>query len=103
LEGACWLTWKVRGDNYPPSEYVSLPGLERLLRGARGVLGIRKVTRVYFAQSYGDAWRGLGGTQVGMKRLLFALLAPVHLAIRPFGGSVDLFLPSLRVVYRIDR
>jgi SAM-dependent methyltransferase len=97
-----WLTWKVRGMRYAPSEYVSLPGLERLLRAAAGGRRVRKATRVYFADHYGEAWRDLGGTQLRLKRLLFILLAPVHLLLSPFGGSADLFLPSLRVVYRID-
>jgi hypothetical protein len=58
---------------------------------------------VYFAGSYAEAWRSLGGTQIVLKRVLFILLAPLHLLVMPFGGSADLFLPSLRVVYRIDR
>lgn len=98
-----WLTWKVRGMRYAPSEYVSLPGLERLLRSVPGVRRIEKATRVYFAESYAAAWRGLGGTQTGLKRVLFVLLAPVHFVLAPFGGSADLLLPSLRVVYRIER
>jgi hypothetical protein len=58
---------------------------------------------VYFATGYAEAWRSLAGTHVGLKRSLFALLAPVHALLAPFGGSADLFLPSLRVVWRIDK
>ena len=35
-----WITWKVRGKRYPPSEYLSLPGLERLIRESPGVTRI---------------------------------------------------------------
>jgi len=98
-----WLTWKVRGERYHPSEYLSLPALAGLLRALPEVTRIEKRTRVYFADSYAHAWRDLGGTQTGMKRAVFALLAPVHAALAPFGGSADLFLPSLRVVWRVDK
>lgn len=99
--GREWLTWKVRGKRYHPSEYLSLPGLERHLRRAAGGRAVRKATTVYFARSYGEAFATLGGSQVGLKRALFALLAPVHALLRLAGGSADLVLPSLRVVYRI--
>jgi SAM-dependent methyltransferase len=98
-----WLTWKVRGERYHPSEYLSLPALAGLLRGLPDVARIEKRTRVYFADSYPGAWRDLGGTQTGMKRVVFALLAPVHAVLAPFGGSADLFLPSLRVVWKVTR
>lgn len=97
------LTYRVRGKRYAPSEYLSLPGLERVLRSLPGVSGVRRATRVYFAPSYAAAWRGLGGTQVALKRVLFALLAPFHLAASAFGQSADLLLPSLRVVWRVDK
>ncbi len=98
-----WITWKVRGKRYPPSEYLSLPGLERLIRAAPGVTRARRATTVYFAPSYGEAWRHLAGTQVALKRLLFAAAAPVHAVLRPFGGSADYVLPSLRVVVRVEK
>jgi len=98
-----WATWKVRGDRYPPSEYLSLPGCERLLRGSPGVSRVTKATRLYFAPSFGAAWRSLGGTQVPLKRAIFAALAPLHALVAPFGGSVDPLLPSIRAVWRIDK
>ncbi len=98
-----WLTWKVRGMRYPPSEYLSVPGYERLLRRAPQVTRVEKATRVYFAESYGEAWRGLAGTQVGLKRVLFTLAAPIHALLTPFGQSADLVLPSIRVVWRVEK
>ncbi len=97
-----WLTWKVRGKRYHPSEYLSLHGCERLLREA-GAGALERATRVYFADSYGAAWRDLGGTQTAAKRVIFAALAPVHAVMRPFGGSADTFMPSLRVVWRVGK
>ena len=97
-----WLTWKVRGERYHPSEYLSLPHAERLLRSAPGVTRVTRATRVYFAGSYQEAWRELGGTQIGLKRVIFALLAPVHAVLSLVGASADLFLPSLRVVWRVE-
>jgi SAM-dependent methyltransferase len=96
-----WLTWKVRGQRYPPSDYLSLPALERHLRRAAKGRAVSKATTVYFARSYGEAFASLGGTQVGLKRALFTLYAPAHALLRALGASADLVLPSLRVVYRI--
>jgi len=98
-----WLTFKIRGKRYPPSEYVSVPGCARLLEQVPGVKRVKKVTRVYFSPSFAAAWQGLGGSQVALKRVIFALLAPVHALLTPFGQSADLFLPSVRVVWRIDK
>ena len=98
-----WLTHRVRGMSYHPSEYVHLHSCEDLLRRAPRVRSIRRATQVYFAESYGEAWRGLAGTQVGAKRIVFALAWPFHTIARWFGSSADLVLPSLRVVWRIDK
>jgi SAM-dependent methyltransferase len=98
-----WLTWKVRGERYHPSEYMSLPGLERMLRATPGVTEITRATRVYFARGYAEAWRTLAGTQLAMKRLIFVALAPVHAVLAPFGQSADLFLPSIRAVWKIEK
>ena len=98
-----WATWKVRGERYTPSEYLSFPGCERLLREAPGVTRVTKATRLYFAAGFGEAWRDLGGTQVPLKRAIFAALAPLHAAIAPFGGSIDPLLPSIRAVWKVDK
>ena len=103
LSGREWLTHRVRGMKYHPSEYVHLFSCEALLRHSPGVRRIEKRTKVYFAQSFAEAWRGLAGTQVGMKRIIFALAWPFHLIASAFGGSADLILPSLRVVWRIEK
>jgi SAM-dependent methyltransferase len=98
-----WLTWRVRGERYAPSDYVSLPGLERLLRRAAPQRRCVRATRFYFADGFAGAWRDLGGTQVALKRAIFAGLAPAHALLSLFGGSADLLSPSLRVVWRVDR
>jgi len=98
-----WLTHRVRGMKYHPSEYVQLFSCEKLLRRAPRVRRIEKRTRVYFASSYAEAWRGLAGTQVAAKRVVFAAAWPFHVAARLFGSSADLVLPSLRAVWRIEK
>ena len=98
-----WLTWRVRGERYHPSEYLSLPAAERLVGRSPGVRRVTRATRVYFATSYTEAWRTLGGTQLGMKRAIFALLAPAHAALSLFGQSADLLMPSLRVVWKVEK
>jgi SAM-dependent methyltransferase len=98
-----WATWRVRGQRYHPSEYASLPGLERLLRAAAPDTRCERVTRLQFADGWRAAWHGLGGTQVALKRLLLALLAPAHFALRPFGWSADLFMPAIRAVWRVRK
>ena len=51
-----WLTHRVRGMKYHPSEYVYLGSCERLLKNAPNVRAVRKETQVYFARSFGEAW-----------------------------------------------
>jgi SAM-dependent methyltransferase len=103
MKGREWATHMVRGEKYHPSEYLTLPQCEGLIRRAPGVTSLRKVTSVYFAESYGAAWRDLAGPQAMLKRILFVLLAPVHAALALFGGSADLFLPSIRAVWLVEK
>jgi SAM-dependent methyltransferase len=103
MKGREWATYLVRGEKYHPSEYLTLPQCAGMIRRAPGVASLRKVTSVYFAESYGAAWRDLGGSQVLLKRVLFVLLAPLHAALALFGGSADLFLPSIRAVWLVEK
>jgi len=98
-----WLTSKVRGKRYPPSRYLSLTGCENLLWRSPGVSGVRRATRFYFAPSFREAYRDAGGTQVGLKRLIFLQVLPLHAILSLFGSSADHFLPSIRMVWRIDK
>ncbi|HTO91494.1 MAG TPA: class I SAM-dependent methyltransferase [Candidatus Sulfotelmatobacter sp.] len=101
--GREWLTQMIRGKRYYPSQYLSLHGAERMLRRAPGVTSIARATQFYLAPSWEEAYRSVGGTQAGWKRLLFLQILPVHLAMRAFGSSADHFLPSIRMVWRIDK
>jgi ubiquinone/menaquinone biosynthesis C-methylase UbiE len=93
----------VRGEKYHPSEYLTLAQCAEMLRSVPGVTCVEKVTRVYFAESYRGAWNRLGGSRIFLKRVLFAMFAPVHFVLSLFGGSVDLFLPSIRAVWRVGK
>lgn len=101
--GREWLTAKIRGQRYYPSQYLSLRGYEALLRRSPRVAGIERATRFYFARSWTEAYHHLGGTQVGLKKLLFLLIAPLHLVLSLFGSTADHFLPSIRMVWTIRK
>jgi len=40
---------------------------------------------------------------VALKRVIFALAAPAHAVLSLFGSSADLILPSLRVVWQVEK
>ena len=101
--GREWLTAKIRGQRYYPSQYLSLRGYEALLSRSPHVTGLERATRFYFAPSWTEAYRHLAGTQVGLKKLLFLLIAPLHSFLRMFGSTADHFLPSIRVVWRVRK
>lgn len=101
--GREWLTEKVRGQRYYPSQYLSLRGYERLIRSAPGAGSVRRATGFYFAPGWGEAYRNLGGTQVPLKRLIFLAVAPLHFVLRLFGSTADHVLPSIRVVWRVGK
>ena len=101
--GREWLTEKIRGQRYWPSQYLSVRGYEALLRRSPHVAGIERATQFYFAASWNEAYRHLAGTQVALKRLLFLGLAPLHFLLRSFGSTADHFLPSIRMVWRVRK
>ena len=97
------ITARVRGKRYEPSQYLSLPTYEGLLRRAPGVRMVVRATRFYFARSFRDAWASLGGTQVALKRLIFLGILPAHALLSLFGSSGDVLLPSVRMVWKIEK
>jgi hypothetical protein len=98
-----FLTTRIRGESYPPSEYTTVFGCAAMLRRAPGVRRVRKATRLYFAHGFAAAWRDLAGTQVALKRLIFLAVAPIHAVASLFGGSADFLLPSVRAVWRVEK
>jgi SAM-dependent methyltransferase len=98
-----WLTWKIRGQRYQPSEYLGVRGYERLIRSGAGVKRIARATRFYFAPGWRSAWRDLSGTQVALKRVILVAVLPLHALLSLFGSSGDLLLPSVRMVWRVDK
>jgi SAM-dependent methyltransferase len=101
--GREWVTWKIRGMRYHPSQYLSLGGYERMIRRAPGLARLARVSKLAFFRGWGEAYANLGGTQVGLKRLVYLAIAPLHATLALFGGSADHFLPSLRVVWRVEK
>jgi len=101
--GREWLTAKIRGQRYYPSQYLSLRGYEQLLRRAPSVARIERATTFYFARSWSEAYRDVSGTQVGWKRIFFLQIAPLHFVLRMFGSTADHFLPSIRMVWRVTK
>ena len=79
----------LRSDDFYPSQYISLPGLERMLRSAAGEAhtGVTRVSTVYFETGYSDIFRHLGGTRIGWKRAFFRLYFPLYLLLRLVGRS----------------
>lgn len=97
------LTHRVRGKRYEPSQYMSLRGYERLIREITAVRRISRATRIYFAPSFVKAWRSLGGTNLVLKRLIFIGVAPLHALLSTFGSTADLVLPSVRMVWNVEK
>jgi len=97
------LTFRVRGKRYEPSQYMSLRGYERLIREIAAVRRISRATRFYFAPSYLAAWGSLGGTNLLLKRMIFMAVAPLHAVLSAFGSTADLVLPSVRMVWNVEK
>lgn len=94
-----FLIRKVRGRNYPPSEYINIFKLEQLLKscGAK----VNKLSVIYFEKNYQDILKHLGGTTRVLKKLFFVFYWPVYCLLKIFHLPADTFTPSLRVVYQI--
>lgn len=97
------LTHRVRGKRYEPSQYLGLRGYEQLVREIAEVRRISRATRFSFAPSFVKAWGSLGGTNRFLKRLIFVAVAPLHALLSAFGSTADLVLPSVRMVWKVEK
>lgn len=97
------ITKKLRKADFPPSEYMTLLGIKRILKKSSHVKSIEQQTRIYFEQSYLDIFRHLGGTRITFKIIFFSLYFPIYLVLRLLCIPGDLLTPSLRVVFRVNK
>lgn len=88
-------------EDYPPSHYTTYFGIKKMLRAA-GVFAVVPLTKIYFQQSYRDIFKQLG-TRRTAKKIFFTLYFPLYLLLRVLGLPGDLFSPSLRLVFRLEK
>jgi len=97
------ITKTIRKVNLPPSEYTSIYQIRRFLKKSRYVSDIKQITKIYFEQKYGDIFKNIGGTRVVYKKIFFIFYYPIYLLLRLLTISGDLFTPSIRVVFQINK
>ncbi|OGL73587.1 hypothetical protein A3D73_01615 [Candidatus Uhrbacteria bacterium RIFCSPHIGHO2_02_FULL_60_44] len=97
------LTTLVRNEDFPPSQYTSIYELRRMLRRSQYVRSFKQRTCIYFEERYSDVFRHMGGTNVLLKKIFFAMYYLFYLALRLFGLKGDLFTPSVRVVFQVRK
>lgn len=97
------ITRKVRDEDFPPSQYLTIYQMRRLFRQSPYLKSFEQKTRIYFENSYGDIFRHLGGTRVKFKVIFFLLYAPLYFILRLMGLPGDTFVPSLRLVFRVKK
>lgn len=94
---------KIRHEDFPPSQYTNIFELRKMLKRSPHSQSVKQLSRIYFEDNYLDIFRHLGGTRLKFKKLFFSLYAPEYLALRLMHLPGDLFTPSLRVVYKINK
>lgn len=96
-----WITIRIRHEDFPPSQYMTIFQIRKILQQSPHVKSFEQKTKIYFEESYGDIFRHLGGTRIKFKVIFFVLYAPVYCILRLLGLPGDCFTPSLRVIFKI--
>src|SRR5690606_22450130 len=97
------ITKIIRKEAIEPSQYTSIYEVRRFLTESPHVCSINQTTKIYFEQRYADILRNLSGTRVMYKRMFFILYYPIYALLRLVSIPGDLFTPSIRAVFRIDK
>lgn len=103
---AAWrapLIKKTRQRNFPPSFYTNIYQINNFLSSFGQVAAVKKMSRIFFEKKYFDIFKHLGGTRQGSKRMFFVLYFPIYLLLNLFKIDVDLFAPSVRAVFKIEK
>ena len=105
LPAACrqWLITKIRQQNFPPSFYTSVLEIGKFLASASGVSAVKKISRIFFEKNYSDIFQHLGGTRQGNKKIFFTIYFPLYCLLQIFHLDGDLFTPSVRAVFRVEK
>jgi ubiquinone/menaquinone biosynthesis C-methylase UbiE len=98
-----WLIKKIRKQNFPPSFYSNILEIKNFLASERDVSAVKKVSNIFFEKRYLDILKNLGGTRQGSKKVFFTLYFPIYLLLKMFKVDSDLFTPSVRAVFRINK
>lgn len=97
------LTRLIRDEDFPPSQYINIYSLKKILKKSPHVKGVEQLTKIYFEESYSDIFKHMGGTRLKFKKLFFTLYFPFYLLLRLFRLPGDSFTPSLRVVFKVKK
>jgi ubiquinone/menaquinone biosynthesis C-methylase UbiE len=94
---------KLRKRDFPPSFYASICQIKKFLSSFAGTMSVKKISRIFFEKNYSDIFKHLGGTRQGNKKIFFVLYFPVYLLLKLLRIDGDLFTPSVRAVFKIEK
>jgi ubiquinone/menaquinone biosynthesis C-methylase UbiE len=94
---------KLRKRGFPPSFYTNICQIKKILSANTGVAAVKKMSLIFFEKSYLDIFKHLSGTRQGNKKMFFILYFPVYLLLKLLKVDGDLFTPSVRAVFRLEK
>lgn len=94
---------KLRKRDFPPSFYTSVSQIKKFLSLDCGTAAVKKISLIFFEKKYSDIFKHLGGTRQGNKKIFFILYFPVYLLLKLLRIDGDLFTPSVRAVFKIEK
>lgn len=97
------ITTKLRKETFPPSQYTTIFSLRKIFSQSPYLKTFKQKTRIYFEENYLGIFKHLGGTRVKFKIIFFTMYFPIYCFLRLFGLPADMFTPSLRVVFEIEK
>jgi SAM-dependent methyltransferase len=98
-----WLIKQVRKQNFPPSFYTNVLEIGKFLASADRVTAVKKSSLIFFEKKYSDIFKHLGGTRQGNKKFFFILYFPLYCLLKIFRIDGDLFTPSVRAVFLVEK
>lgn len=97
------ITTIIRKENFPPSQYMTIYSLRKLLKQSPYIKSFKQKTKIYFEEHYIDIFKHLGGTRKKYKVIFFLLYFPIYCIFQLLRLPGDTLTPSLRVVFKIEK